>query len=248
MKKNLQVIIAIVIVVIVIGGTFFLSGLKDRNLMKEISYDEYKEVTGSAKKTFVYAGEKNDNYDIVKEFSKDSGIKVRYLDSTALSEKEKKEVYKKESDDTLFIYEDGKLKGSYGDDFDSYEFMKMLMENDYIEKSYLPVRMDDYLKIIKEDGYHFMFIGSDTCSYCTMFKESINKALKDHDFNVYYLDVSSLTDAEREKLYATDEYFTTEEWGTPLNFLYKDGKRIEVLNGYVEEAKLVEFLKNNKVI
>ena len=38
------------------------------------------------------------------------------------------------------------------------------------------------------------------------------------------------------------------EWGTPLNLLYKDGKRVKELNGYVDKDELVKFLKENKVI
>lgn len=248
MKKSLQVIIAIVIVVVVIGGTFFLSGLKDKNIMKEISYSEYQDAIKDKDTTFVYAGEKNDDYDSLKELSKTKNLEISYLNSKDLSKDEKASVYGKDDTDTLFIYEDGKLKVAYNDEFDSYKLTEVLMENDYIDRDYLKVSLPEYLEIIKEDGNHFMFIGSETCSYCTMFKESIKKALKDNNFNVYYLDISTLTDDESKKLYATDDYFTAEEWGTPLNLLYKDGKRVDILNGYVEADELTEFLKKNKVI
>lgn len=248
MKKSLQIIIAIVIVVVVIGGTFFLSGLKDKDIMKEISYSEYQDAIKDKKTTFVYAGEKGDDYDILKELSKTKNLKINYLNTKNLSKDEKTSVYEKDSANTLFIYEDGKLKVAYDDEFDSYKLTQTLMENNYIDKDYLTVNIDEYLKLIKEDGNHFMFIGSETCSYCSMFKESIKQALKDNNFNVYYLDVSALTEEETEKLYTTDDYFTSEEWGTPLNFLYKDGKRVDILNGYVEADELIKFLEKNKVI
>ena len=93
-----------------------------------------------------------------------------------------------------------------------------------------------------------MFIGSASCGYCTMFKEEISKVQVLYDVNFYYLDLYNVEQDDLKKLYNSDEYFTTEEWGTPLNFLYKDGKKVNVLSGYVESDNLIEFLKNNGVI
>ena len=93
-----------------------------------------------------------------------------------------------------------------------------------------------------------MFIGSEQCGYCTQFKDSIKESLENNDFNVYYIDISTLSEDEYNELVKTDEYMSQNEWGTPLNLLYKDGKRIAELNGYVSSDELVEFLKENKVI
>ena len=94
-----------------------------------------------------------------------------------------------------------------------------------------------------------MFIGRETCSYCTQFKESINEAMQDYDFMVYYIDTDTFSDDnEFNELIATDSYMSENEWGTPLNLLYKDGKRVDVLNGYVEASELIEFLKEHKVV
>ena len=71
---------------------------------------------------------------------------------------------------------------------------------------------------------------------------------KDNNYKVYYIDISTLTQDEYNELVKTDEYMSQNEWGTPLNLLYKDGKRIDELNGYVSSDELVEFLKENKVI
>ena len=93
-----------------------------------------------------------------------------------------------------------------------------------------------------------MFIGSNTCGFCTQFKESINETLKDYNYNVYYLNIGNFSEENVTKLYETDSYFTENAWGTPLNFLYKDGERIDVLSGYVDANELTNFLQENKVI
>ncbi len=94
-----------------------------------------------------------------------------------------------------------------------------------------------------------MFIGRETCGYCTKFKDSIKTAMKDYDFMVYYIDTDTFSGQDEfNELVATDKYMSENQWGTPLNLLYKDGKRIDVLNGFVEAPELVKFLQTNKVI
>ena len=93
-----------------------------------------------------------------------------------------------------------------------------------------------------------MFIGRETCSWCTQFKDSIKTAMETENFIIYYIDTDKLGEEGFKRLYATDEYLTKEEWGTPLTFIYKDGKRVGVIDGYKESADLIDVLKENKVL
>lgn len=240
MNKYLKIVIVIAIVI----GVFLLAFLANqKESVDTISYKDYQEIKSD--EGFVYYGD-TDKADILKEFAKSASIEISILNPDDLSKSEIKSVDLKK--ETLYLYQDGKEVYSYDGDIVEYKLVKDFMKEGMIDNSYISITVDDYTKIIKEKGYHFMFIGSDSCGYCTQFKDSIKEVLKDNDFNVYYLNVQNLSQSEYETLTATDSYLTENEWRTPINFLYKNGKRIDLVNGYVDSTKLTKFLKENKVI
>ena len=240
MNKYVKIVIGILIVVAVFLLAFLVSG---KEAVEVISYKDYMEIKDS--EGFVYYGSK-DEEETLKTFADSAGIEISILDPEDLSKSEAKSVDLKEG--SLYLYENGENVYTYDGKINQYNLVSAFMEEGLIEKTYISIGLDEYLDIIEEDGYHFMFIGSDTCSYCTEFKTSINESLEDYDYNVYYLNLDNLTTEEMNTLYATDDYFTENEWGTPLSFLYHDGERVTELSGYVDTETLVSFLKENKVI
>lgn len=248
--KNKSTIIFVGIIIVLLGGLVVLSSVFSKDTLEEISYDKYIELVEDGKDFVVYFGKEDSSYDNIKDAISTSDASSYFVNINNLTDEQKTKVLGE--DETSFQeYSNKKKTFSYSDDtYSGYKFIQNLVQKSIIERKYIEVSIDEYLEIIKTKGYNFMFVGSNQCSYCTMFKESINSALRDYNFNVYYVDLAreDVTDEQREKLYASDKYFTEEEWGTPLNLLYKDGKRIDVLNGYVDENDLVSFLKENKVI
>lgn len=235
MNKYLKIAI---VAVIVIGVFVFSLLVTGKQSVKFIDYEDFAEI--SSGDGFVYYGSE-DTKDTLKDIADASDIQIGLLDSS----KFKTEKLKK---DTFYQYKNGKVVYKYTDDINSYKFKESLMEEELLEKSYITILLDEYKDIIKEKGYHFMFIGSEQCGYCTQFKDSIEESLKDNDYDVYYIDISTLSEDEYNELVDTDKYMSENEWGTPLNLLYKDGKRIAELNGYVSADELVQFLEENKVI
>lgn len=240
MNKYLKIAIVAIIIIAVFCLSFFATAKEN---VETITYDEFKEL--KEKEAFIYFGTEKEK-EVLEVFAEDSDIEISILNSEDLSKGEIKASGLEKG--TLYLYKDGKSVYEYSDEITQEKLVRSFMEEGFIDKNYISITLDEYLDIIEEKGYHLMFIGSDSCSYCDMFKESINEALKNNDFNVYYLNLDNVAQEDMEKLYATDSYLTEEEWGTPLTFLYKNGKRIDVLNGYVETAELEEFLKENKVI
>lgn len=235
MNKYLKIAIVAVIIIGVFVFSLLVSG---KQPVTVISYDDYNKI--SSDEGFVYYGSKED-IGTLREIAKSADIEIGLLDS----EESKTE---KLDEGKLYQYEDGKLVFKSSAKIDSYKLTEELMHEDIIDKTYLTITLDDYMKIIKSKGYNFMFIGSEQCGYCQEFKKSITESLEGNDYNVYYLDISTLNEDEIKELTATDNYFSENEWGTPLNLLYKNGKRVDVLNGYVDSNELVQFLKKNKVI
>ena len=235
MNKNIKTIL---LVLAVVAAFVFASLVTGKKAVEVITLDDYKQI--SSKKGFVYFG-KIDEIDNLKEIAKDANIKISVLDSENNKNAELKE-------GTLYEYKKGKEVYSYTGDINSYKFTESLMNAGILEKTYVEVTFDEYKELYKSKGYNFMFIGSETCGWCSKFKEEIKQAKKEYNFNIYYIDLSSLTEEEYNDLLKTDSYLTENEWGTPLNLLYKDGKRVNVLSGYVQKDELIEYLKENKVI
>ena len=250
-NKNKNTVIFVGILVLLLIGLIILGACLTKKPLKEITYQEYTELKEEGKEFIVYFGETDSTaYNNVLEVVKTSNLSSYFVNTEDLTDNQKKETLDKETT-SLAIYENKKKTYSYEDKtYKDYKLLQGLMKKGAIERKYIEVSIDEYLEIIKSEGYHFMFIGSNQCSYCTMFKQSINEALKEKEFNVYYVDLAreDITEKQREQLYKSDKYFDEEDWGTPLNFLYKDGKRIDVLSGYVDTNELISFLQKNKVV
>ena len=234
----LSIVILVLILIVVLIP--FLFG--EPNLSGDINYEDFQKAK-DGENSFIY-------YGTVKEKEKIDTFKERYetsigvLSPSSLKDSEKKNIDLKENH--LYIFNKGKQV--YDEEFDfSYKGIKELIEKHLITGNFIEVNIDEYKDIIKSEGTNYMFVGRETCSWCTKFKQEIKNALKDNTFIIYYIDTDKLGNS-LDPLYETDDYFTKEDWGTPLTLIYKDGKRIDVINGYVESSELVSNLKKNKVL
>lgn len=229
----LILILIVVLIPIIAGGS---------NLNGDISYKDFVKAK-KGENSFVYYGN-IDEKEKLDKFKERYETSVGVLNPNSLKENEKKNVNLQENH--LYIFNKGEQV--YDSEFNfSYKQIKELIEKHLINGNYIEVTIDEYKEIIKSKGNNVMFIGRETCSWCSKYKEAIKTALKDNTFIIYYIDTDKLGD-NLESLYETDEYLKKEEWGTPLTFIYKDGKRIDVINGFVEGADLVNNLKKNKVL
>ena len=245
MSTKLKVLILAVIAVLVVALVVVLAFVSSpKEGASSIDYKDYDKLIKKESSVVYYGEDSKENE--VKEFSETYGVEVSILNPKDLSKSEIKSLGLK--DEYLYFYSKGKEVYNFDFASKSYKNISELMNKNLIEGNYIEVNLDEYKEIIKSDGYNLMFIGRETCSWCQQFKESIKTALKDNNFNIYYIDTDKFAQDEYDKLYETDSYLKDEEWGTPLTFIYKDGKRIDVINGYVESAQLVETLKKNKVL
>ena len=242
-KAKLIILISIVVLLIALVVVMsFIGGPKD--MSGDIDYKDYNKVI-KGENTLVYYGTSS-NKTKLDEFSKKYDASVSVLNPNSLSKNERVSVGLTEG----YLYAYNKGKEIYSTDFNKLDYLavKDLMEKKIIKGNYIEVTIDEYEKLVKEKGYNIMFIGRETCSWCTQFKDSIKTAMQSEDFIIYYIDTDKLTQDGFKRLYATDEYLTKEEWGTPLTFIYKDGKRVGVIDGYKESDELIDVLKENKVL
>ena len=245
MSTKVKLIILISIIVLLVALVIimsFIGGPKD--LAGDIDYKDYNKII-ERENVLVYYGNSSNKTEL-DDFSKRYDAKISILNPNGLSESERKSINLKEG----YLYAYNKGKEIYNTDFNNlgYEAIKDLITKKIIKGNYIEVTIDEYEKIIKAEGFNLMFIGRETCGWCTQFKDSIKTAMESENFIIYYIDTDKLGEEGFKRLYATDEYLTKEEWGTPLTFIYKDGKRVGVIDGYKESSDLIKVLKENKVL
>lgn len=90
----------------------------------------------------------------------------------------------------------------------------------------------------KETGDTFpLVIGSTTCSACSMYKPVMEQFISDYQVEVFYIDLSKLTDDEYNKL-KTEISFS----GTPTTVFYEQGKLTSYYDR-IDEAVSIDKVK-----
>ncbi|MBQ9181728.1 MAG: thioredoxin family protein [Bacilli bacterium] len=92
-----------------------------------------------------------------------------------------------------------------------------------------------------------LFIGSSTCSHCDNFKKTINSVIKDYQVEVYYIDISKLSDNEKNLISSKIQF----KYTPTTIFIEKGVASSDVTKRIVGEAsydKVVKKLKANGYI
>lgn len=104
--------------------------------------------------------------------------------------------------------------------------------------------MDDFYKYFNSKKTRIIFYASSTCGYCKLETPIMEQIDKDYKINYLYVDASKLTKNDREKMLKELNI----EPSTPTTVIVKDGKVLDTQVGYVDGGKMVEFLKENKIL
>ena len=119
-------------------------------------------------------------------------------------------------------------------------------EDELSAAGFKELSLDDYLKLIKSDKKSIILIARPTCSFCQMFTPVLKQAKEEMKLEVNYFNTDTIADEDTaNKFYSSLDYLKTDEWGTPLTLIVKDGKIIDKNNGYVELKEIKEFFKKN---
>ena len=63
-------------------------------------------------------------------------------------------------------------------------------------KTYKEITYNELEELIDGGDKFILFIGSNSCSHCTVFKVTVNEVVSDYSIIVNYIDVSKLSDEE----------------------------------------------------
>ena len=104
--------------------------------------------------------------------------------------------------------------------------------------------IEKFEKLIDSKTEQLIYIGSPTCSYCQQFSPVLEEITKTYDLKYEYLNVSEVSDGTLTKLLnklATDS-------STPQVVIVKEGKVINVQQGYTDRDGFFKFLQDNGLI
>lgn len=137
----------------------------------------------------------------------------------------------------------------YTDDQDLFEFLKkyeFVSKDSKLLLNY--VDYNGYKNVVKSEDAKILVLGQTTCSHCIKVKPILGTISKEYGITINYLDIIKLSDEERSKFTKYLEYLQSNDWGTPLTLIVKNGKVLDSVNGELDYDGYVELFKKNGFI
>lgn len=113
-------------------------------------------------------------------------------------------------------------------------------------KTYDEISYNELNRMIENKQDFILFIGSDTCSACNMYKKTLNNVIKEYGTDVKYIDLAKLSETEESSLISK---FPIK--GTPTTVFITDGEEKDTHNrliGSAKKSKVTEKFKENGYI
>lgn len=110
------------------------------------------------------------------------------------------------------------------------------------------ISYSEYEEKLKSNNNEFVVLVQTGCGYCEKAKEVFQKIYDEYGYTIDALNITDLTDTEKQSLLASNSYFSEESWGTPLLLVVKNNEIVDKHNGYGEFDVYTEFLTSNNLI
>lgn len=105
-----------------------------------------------------------------------------------------------------------------------------------------------YEYLLDQNKEFILFIGATGCSWCEKFTPVVTDVTEKYNLTVYYLDISKLSSNQYNSLVSSNDWLSSNEWGTPTTLILSKNNTRDVLSGYTEESELVNFFQTNGFI
>lgn len=102
--------------------------------------------------------------------------------------------------------------------------------------SYIQISYEEFEEKVNSDEKFVLFIGSESCSHCQTYKGTLNRVVKDYNVEIYYIDISSLTN--EQFAYLNSHFPFT---GTPTTIVIENGKEYERHSCRIDGAKSYDY-------
>lgn len=90
-----------------------------------------------------------------------------------------------------------------------------------------------------------LWFGRQTCSYCADFALVLDDSYFDYDYDIYYIDVDTLTSSDRDLLNSLDSRLNVSS--TPTTVVLQNGEIKDIHVGYMDETEYYSFLDKNGI-
>lgn len=117
----------------------------------------------------------------------------------------------------------------------------------FIENKKSKKYLNEFYSAFNGSEEKLVMIGRDNCSWCQLFKPTLDSMHDKFGLEYLYINTNELTSSVFKKL-LKDVGVDENSFGTPYTIVVKEGKVVDSLNGYVDEVELLEFLKNHNFV
>lgn len=119
---------------------------------------------------------------------------------------------------------------------------------------------DQYIRKVNSKEYTIAVFGVKDCTYCDLYLPVINNIAKEKNIDIYYFNRDEYDEDEYEKIMALDFEIpakcTTTGYSTsmsksfpkPMTIITKSGEFVDCIRGYVTEEKVLDMLKEYKIV
>ncbi len=110
------------------------------------------------------------------------------------------------------------------------------------------ISFKQYQYLTSTEDKDIIFIGATGCGWCEKYRPVLEEVASENNLTVYYLDIANLNNTSYNDLVNSNDWLKSNQWGTPTTLILTSNKTVDVLEGYAEKDKVVEFFKNNGYI
>ena len=107
--------------------------------------------------------------------------------------------------------------------------------------------VNELISRIEKKEKVLVFVGRSTCGWCVQFLPIVKQAQDDYNFKTVYIDLTKMTEEDRDNLVKKDKTgFIEEKLGaTPMILIFENGTLKKGQSGYSDYNTFAEFLEAN---
>lgn len=261
-NKRLNIILFVITVfIIVLGVSNYKTMKNEKDLMKE-----FETIINSKTEQVVFLERPTCTYcqmtsPIIKSLSKRYNFKYLDINTDELKEANLSKILNKLGVDLeefgtpyIAIVKNGKVVAEQPGYVEAIDMFNFFQSNGVIDKkveykeilNYIDFK--EYKTIIASKKPQLVVMVQTGCGACTSAKPVLEELVEEYDIVINALNITDLSDENRDLLGSTLDYLKEEEWGTPLLLVVKDNKVVDASNGFLDKDTYKIFLKSNNMI
>lgn len=113
------------------------------------------------------------------------------------------------------------------------------------ETGFTEITYNQYMEKVNNNELFLVVIVRDGCGYCEMYEPIVEEVANEYKLPLYFINLTNLTDEERDELSSTNKYLKRNKWGTPTTLFMYGENIVDSISGYVEKDDFVSFVKEN---